>query len=59
VAVFPITPKEESMASYLLWVNAERTILVRWWPDNRLEVCTRADSDGIWGPPVPLKMEAV
>jgi hypothetical protein len=46
------------MSTYLLWVNDERTILVRWWPDNRLEVCTRSDSDAIWGPPVELQMEA-
>jgi hypothetical protein len=44
--------------SYLLWVNEERTVLVRWWQDNRMEVATRPDPDAIWGPPVELKMEA-
>jgi hypothetical protein len=43
---------------YLLWVNEDRTVLVRWWPDNTVEVCTRSESDAIWGPPQKLEMEA-
>jgi hypothetical protein len=45
--------------TYLVWVNDERTVLVRWWPDNRMEVCTRSDPHASWGPPVELRMEAV
>jgi hypothetical protein len=46
-----------STATYLLWVNEERTVLVRWWADNTLEVCQREEPDAIWGPPVKLEME--
>jgi hypothetical protein len=45
-------------ATYLLWVNEDRTVLVRWWSDNSMEVCTRPESDAIWGPPQTLEMEA-
>jgi hypothetical protein len=38
--------------------DEERTVLVRWWPDNSMEVCTRSESDAIWGPPQKLEMEA-
>ena len=44
-------------ATYLLWVNEERTVLARQWPDGRMEVCTRPWPEAIWGPPVELKME--
>lgn len=48
------------MRGYLLWVNEERTVLVRWWwPDNTMEVATRTDPAAIWGPPVKLEMERV
>jgi hypothetical protein len=47
------------VSAYLLWVNDERTVLVRWWPDNRMEIATRTDPAAIWGPPVELRMEAV
>jgi hypothetical protein len=46
------------MSDYLLWVNAERTVLVRWWLDNSMEVCTRPEPDAIWGPPVKVEMQA-
>jgi hypothetical protein len=42
---------------YRLFVNDERTVLVRIWVDGRVEVCTREDSDGIWGPPVLVEEE--
>jgi hypothetical protein len=45
-------------ATYLLWVNEDRTVLVRWWSDNSVEVATRPDSHAIWGPPQKLEMEA-
>jgi hypothetical protein len=46
-------------STYLLWVNADSTILVRWWPGGDMEVSTRPDSHAIWGPPQELKMEPV
>lgn len=42
---------------YRLWVNAERTLLVRLWDSGRIEVATREDSDATWGPPVYLTEE--
>jgi hypothetical protein len=47
------------VSNYLLWVNDDGTILVRWWTDNRMEIATRPDSDAVWGPPVELRMERV
>jgi hypothetical protein len=46
------------MSTYLLWVNEERTVLVRWWPNNSMEVATRPEPDAIWGPPIKVEMEA-
>jgi hypothetical protein len=46
------------MSTYLLWVNKERTVLVRWYQDNSMEVATRDHPDAIWGPPVKVEMEA-
>jgi hypothetical protein len=45
--------------SYLLWVTDDRKTLVRWWPDNTMEVCTRDDPGAIWSPPTELKPERV
>ena len=47
---------------YRLFVNDERTVLVRIWdaPDGRepfVEVCRRDAVDEIWGPPVIVKEE--
>ena len=39
---------------YRLWVNAERTVLVRIWPDGHAEIALRDTSDHIWGPPIPI-----
>lgn len=47
------------------WVNAERTVLVRYWPKDdggqtmpeAMEVATREDSDGIWSPPIKVTLE--
>jgi hypothetical protein len=39
-----------------LWVNAERTILVRFWGSGEgKEVALRDSSDHVWGPPIPIK----
>jgi hypothetical protein len=48
----------------LQWINAERTVLVRCWPEDEgappeeMEVATREDPDAIWGPPVSVRLEA-
>lgn len=44
---------------YRLFVNAERTVLVRLWPSGRVEVARRDDPDAIWGPPVLLEEETL
>jgi hypothetical protein len=44
-------------ASYRLWVNADRTVLVRFWMGGHVEVCTRPEEGAIWGPPVALTEE--
>lgn len=53
----PQTTPQHPMSAYLLWVNDTRTVLVRWWPDNTMEVATRSHPDAIWGPPTTLLME--
>lgn len=40
------------MSDYRLWLNDERTVLVRLWPDGQMEVSTRETPDHIWGPPI-------
>lgn len=42
-----------------LWVNDERTVLVRMWDSGLVEISTRSDSSCIWGPPVRLLEEKV
>lgn len=45
-------------SNYRLFVNAERTLLVRFWADDKtVEVATRDNSYEIWGPPVYLTEE--
>jgi hypothetical protein len=46
------------MSDYLLWVNPERTVLVRWWTNNSMEVATRPEPGATWGPPIKVEMEA-
>jgi hypothetical protein len=46
--------------TYRLWINDERTVLVRLWvATEMLEVATRETPDHTWGPPVYLKPEEV
>lgn len=45
--------------TYRLWVNAERTLLVRLWEDGSVEVATRPSSAHTWGPPVAMSEERV
>lgn len=40
-----------------LWVNEDRTVLVREYDDGTMEVATRDDADAIWGPPVRVARE--
>lgn len=47
------------MEGYKLWVNAERTVLVRLWDDGSMEVATRSEPGATWGPPVEVREEAV
>lgn len=45
------------MSDYLLYVNAERTVLVRLYLNGTMEVATRDEAGAIWGPPVEVKPE--
>ncbi len=40
-----------------LWVNTERTMLVRLWDSGTVEVATRDHQADTWGPPVLLVEE--
>ena len=53
-----MSAQKQDTATYILWVNDERTVLVRMWVDGNVEVATREDRHGIWGPPVKCKLEA-
>jgi hypothetical protein len=44
--------------SYKLFVNPDRTILVRIWEDGTVEVATRKSPAHTWGPPVYLEEQA-
>jgi hypothetical protein len=45
--------------AYRLWVNLDRTVLVRLWATGLLEVCTRDQDGATWGPPTELEEEKV
>lgn len=45
--------------TYRLWVNQERTVLVRLWENGKVEVATRAHAEHTWGPPVELEEEEI
>ena len=38
-----------------IWMNEDRTVLVRLWGSGRMHVATRDEPDAVWGPPVELK----
>jgi hypothetical protein len=42
---------------YRIFVNDERTVLVRLWTTGLVEVATREEKDDLWGPPTFLKEE--
>jgi hypothetical protein len=44
---------------YRLFVNVDRTYLVRVYPDGRAELAKRDDPGAVWGPPVDLVEENV
>jgi len=46
-----------SDSNYELWVNKERTVLVRVWNNGTAEVATRESSEHTWGPPIYLLKE--
>jgi len=46
-------------ATYRLWVNDARTVLVRIWSNGSCEVATRETPNHTWGPPVYLAEEKV
>jgi hypothetical protein len=48
-----------TVSGYRLWVNEERTILVRMWDSGLVEVATREEPGWPWGPPVVLREEEV
>ncbi len=39
---------------YRLWLNEERTVMVRIWESGTVEVATRETPDGSWGPPIRM-----
>ena len=45
--------------SYRLWVNEERTVLVRLWSNGQMEVAERPSSECTWGPPIRMEEEQV
>lgn len=40
-----------------LWVNEDRTVLVREFEDGTMEVATRPEAGAIWGPPTIVTPE--
>ena len=44
-------------ANYRLFVNADRTVLVRVWNSGTVEVARRDHPSHTWGPPVYLTEE--
>lgn len=48
---------DEEAETYRLWVNEERTMLVRLWSGGGMEVATRSVPGAVWGPPVMLVEE--
>jgi hypothetical protein len=44
---------------YRLWVNHERTVMVRLWLGGSMEVALRSHRDAIWGAPVIVVPEAL
>jgi hypothetical protein len=47
------------VSGYRLWVNADRTVLVRMWDSGVVEIATREHASHTWGPPVALLEEKI
>lgn len=45
------------LAKDRIWVNEERTVMVRLWSEGTVEVARRDTPAHTWGPPVYLKEE--
>jgi hypothetical protein len=45
------------VSDHRLFVNPERTVLVRLWDSGAVEVATRETPSHIWGPPLHLLEE--
>ena len=45
------------MSDYVLYVNDERTVLVRIWRSGEAEVALRDSTNHVWGPPIRLTEE--
>ncbi len=43
--------------TFRLWVNADRTWLMRLWEDGAVEIAAREDAQATWGPPIYLVEE--
>ena len=43
--------------SYRIWINASRTVLMRLWDDDRVEIARRDNGWETWGPPEYLTEE--
>ena len=46
-----------TLAKDRIWVNEERTVMVRLWSEGTVEVARRDTPAHTWGPPVYLKEE--
>lgn len=51
--------RELLAAEYRLFVNEERTVMVRLWPSGVAEVARREHPSHTWEPPTVLKEERV
>ena len=47
------------MSGYRLYVNFDRTRLLRMWESGLVEVAERDSPDHTWGPPVTLEEERI
>jgi hypothetical protein len=44
--------------TYRIYINEDRTILVRVWADRTMTISMRESKKHIWGPEIPLFAEA-
>jgi hypothetical protein len=43
---------------YVIWLNPERTVMVRRWDSGEMEVTFRDDPSHVWGPPIRVEPES-